>query len=101
MREFLASLGIQISLLVAGFAGGLVSINKDKRLSIWGKVTVIISGGFIATYITPLVFLIFKFEDERAKYGVAFVIGYMGLKAIEMIVERFTEKMKNDEDGSN
>lgn len=101
IKEFLASLGIQISLLVAGFAGGLVSINKDRQLSVWGKITVIISGGFIATYITPLFFLLFKFEDERAKYGVAFVIGYMGLKAIELLVEKFTKNIKKDEDDSD
>lgn len=92
MREFFESLGIQLSLLVAGFAGGLVSINKDNKLSVWGKITVIISGGFIATYITPVFFLVFKFEDERAKYGVAFIVGYMGLKAIELLVEKLTKK---------
>lgn len=99
MKEFFAGIGIQISLLIAGFAGGLVSINKDKKLSIWGKITVIISGGFIATYITPVFFLIFKFEDERAKYGIAFVIGYMGLKAIELVVSKLTKKV--NENGNN
>lgn len=98
MREFFASLGIQISLLIAGFAGGLVSINKEKKLSLWGKVMVIISGGFIATYITPVFFMLFKFQDERAKYGIAFVIGYMGLKAIELLVSKFTKKLDDEND---
>ncbi len=92
MKEFLESVGIHISLLIAGLAGGLVSINRDKKLSLWGKIMVILSGGLIATYITPVFFMLFSFKDERAKYGIAFIIGYMGLKSIELIIEKLTKK---------
>lgn len=92
--EFLESIGIHVALLIAGLAGGLVSINRNKKTSVLSKVLIIISGGLIATYITPVFFMLFSFSDERAKYGVAFIIGYMGLKSIEIVINKIN---KNDE----
>lgn len=97
--KFLQELGIDFALLIAGLSGGLVSLRKDEKLTLWQKVLTVLSGGFIATYLTPIVVpLIEKVvgENNSIEYGVGFVVGYMGLKSIEFVISKFV-KMNKDE----
>lgn len=100
--EFLHQLGIDIGLAVAGFFGSIAmivkKINKGEKIS-WFKGFLSISAGILtAVYITPLVLLLLKIEGNGA-YGAGFVVGYLGLQAIEMLTEKYKPKT-TEGDGS-
>ena len=97
--EFLEKIGIKIVLFVAGFVGGLASVDRQKNNSIWIKIMSLISGGFSANYLTPVVGDWMNLK-ESTLYGVAFLIGYGGLKFVELTYNRFsktTQKINKDE----
>lgn len=93
--KFLQELGWDLLVTVSGFAGGLYSLNKSPNLTMKQKVITVLSGGLVATYITPLVILFLgKFikNVENVSYGVGFVVGYLGLKSIELLISKIVKK---------
>lgn len=97
--NFLREVGIDIAILIAGLSGGLVSLRKDEKMTVWQKIFTVMSGGLIATYLTPLLIpLSVKLFGKGLKieYGLGFVVGYMGLKAIEFIISKFLKNKNND-----
>lgn len=90
--NYLAQLGIDTSLAIAGFLGSLAMIGKKikdgKKMS---KLTVFVSTGvgvLSAVYITPLVLLVIKLEGNGT-YGIGFLCGYLGLEGIEMLIKKY------------
>lgn len=101
--EFLHQIGIDISLVVAGFLGSLVTIGKKlkegKKVS---KLTAFVSIGvgiLSSIYVTPLLLLLLKVEGN-ATYGIGFLCGYLGLEGIEMLIKKYSPKKDNDGAGS-
>lgn len=92
--ELLKTLGIDMILFVAGLAGGITFISKDGELSRFKKFTTVVSGGFTANYLTPLVAEWLNLSD-KALYGIAFVLGYGGLKTVESYWLDFHNKLIN------
>lgn len=88
--DFLEKIGIKIVLFIAGFVGGLNSVDRQKNTSIWTKIISLISGGFSANYLTPVVGDWMNLK-ESTLYGVAFLVGYGGLKFVELIYNRFSK----------
>lgn len=88
--NFFNIIGIDLKLLIVSLFGSLISVSNKKHLRDWRwrdflKVFV---GALAATWVTPLIYSIFNFENDKASFGIAFVIGYVGLKGTEMIVEK-------------
>lgn len=90
------SVGFEISLIVAGLAGAFVSVSKDKQMTFIEKTVAIISGGLIANYVTPVA-IDWVQMGENTKYGVAFLMGYTGLKGVEYLIQKKFHKNKSDE----
>jgi hypothetical protein len=87
ITQGLKVIGVELALIVAGVFGGIVNISKDKDMTVWQKGIAILSGGATANYITP-VFISFLNISDNTKFGIAFIVGYMGLKSIEMLIVR-------------
>lgn len=95
MIKFLHDFGIEIVVLLSGLAGGLVSLRKESQISRSEKIMTVISGGLIANYMTPLVQpLIGKIWDVDISPGLGFILGYMGLSAIEYFILKFKKEVK-------
>jgi hypothetical protein len=93
MKQLLHDLGINLGLSFAGFAGSLVMIGK-KDFS-WKKALVSIpSGVFSANYLTPLVVDALGMNGGSAEYGIAFIMGYLGLKGTEIFATKFISNEK-------
>jgi hypothetical protein len=86
--------GFEIALFLAGIFGAFVS-QKAKKMSTWERLSTILGGGFIANYITPI-FLDILNISERTSYGMAFIVGYLGLKSIEMVIDFIKDRFKAD-----
>lgn len=89
--DMLKYLGLDVILLLAGFAGGIASLTKSTNLTKWQKFISVMSGGFAANYLTPVVGRWLDLGDD-VLYGVGFLLGYGGLKAVETIYLYFINK---------
>ncbi len=101
MKEFLVSIGLNIGLAVSGFFGSLLLVGKQKNQNLREQVFSIIGGTMSANYLTPVVLNALNIESESLKYGFAFVIGFGGLKFVEVIYERYIQKLKPQKNDNN
>jgi hypothetical protein len=93
--EFFRHFGVEVATFCAGIAGAFVSVRK-KQLRFVERLATVFSGGLIATYITPL-FLNFVNIDSNYSYGIAFVIGSLGMGGLEFIIKRVIPHKNEDE----
>lgn len=100
MKEFLISIGLNIGLAVSGFFGSLLLVGKQKNQNLREQVFSVIGGTMSANYLTPVVIDMVNVESESLKYGFAFVIGFGGLKIVEVLFEKYFNKIKTDKNAS-
>ena len=81
---FLKDFGIDVVVFVAGVGGGITMLTKSTKLTKLQKFTTVVSGGLTANYLTPVVAEWLSLSD-KALYGIAFLLGYGGLKSVETI----------------
>ena len=93
MKDFLMSIGMNVGLAVSGFFGSLLLVGKQREQNLREQIFSVIGGTMSANYLTPVVIDTFKLQTDSLQYGVAFVIGFGGLKVVEFIYEKwFTKK---------
>lgn len=101
MKQILEEIGINIGISVAGLFGSLILIGKDAALKWKTSIFSIITGVASANYITPIVIDIVRM-NEKYQMSVAFVLGFLGLKGVEIISNKLTKTIKNvDSDKRN
>lgn len=77
----------EIMLLVAGFAGSLVSILSKPSNTLRESALGIIAGTSCAYYLTPLVFAVTGIEaSPNTQSAMAFFLGVLGMRTIEYLV---------------
>lgn len=79
----LKDFGIDVLLVIAGVAGGIAFLPKNTTQTRLQKFTSVVSGGFAANYLTPLFGRLLNLHSDTY-YGLAFIIGYGGLKSVEL-----------------
>lgn len=99
VANWLKLMGFEVFLMIAGFMGALVNVSRDKNLTVVEKGLTVVSGGLIANYLTPLILDWIKAGDS-ARYGLAFIMGYMGLKSVEFAID-WLHKKKGSKDEEN
>lgn len=97
MQEFLKELGINISISVAGLFGSLLLIGKDATVNLKTTFFSIVSGVASANYITPIVIDIAR-VNPKYQMSVGFILGFLGLKGVEIISNKLIKKVKNGND---
>lgn len=94
MVNLLKSIGFDIT-FIAGVAGGIASLTKKKGTSTREQIIIVLSGGFTANYLTPLTAEWLGFSDKTL-FGIAFLLGYSGMKAVELLIKSTHKKISND-----
>lgn len=89
IEEAFKFIGFHLSLVIAGIAGAFVS-NSIKKLSVMERIFSVVSGGLIANYVTPIIVDIMNLSISTSN-GIAFLMGYMGLKAVEILIEKIKQ----------
>ena len=84
--------GIDVGLLVSGLFGSILLSSKDSARNLGKTVSSLVGGAASANYITPIVISITKMDDTHYHYGIAFLLGFLGLKGIEF----FSNKLLPD-----
>lgn len=92
MKDTLRELGINIGLLVAGFAGSLLTVKRDGHKDWFTTVTSLLAGTLSANYLTPIVVDAFKMQNTNTQYAAAFIMGFLGLHGVEFVIDKFRKK---------
>jgi hypothetical protein len=92
MKEFLMDLGFNIGLAMSGLLGSLVTIwRSKKKMNVKEQALSMVAGTLSANYLTPLVISFMDLKDNT-QFGVAFVVGFGGLKAVEYVYDKHFSK---------
>jgi hypothetical protein len=97
MEAFLIRYGIDIGFLVSGFFGALLLASKNSAQKLSTTIASILTGTACANYLTPVVISVLPQGVQiNGKYAVAFVMGFMGLKGLELVLEKWFNKNIKD-----
>lgn len=100
MKELLHEIGINIGISVAGLFGSLLLIGKTATVNLRATFFSLISGVASANYITPIVLDITR-VDVKYQMSVGFILGFLGLKGVEYITNKFIKKVDNGDTNVN
>lgn len=75
--------GIDIGLLISGLFGAILLTSKSSAMNLTKTISSLVGGAASANYITPIVINITKLDETHYHYGIAFLLGFLGLKGIE------------------
>lgn len=93
LELFLIRYGIDIGFLISGFFGALLLVSKNSAQKISTTIASILAGTACANYLTPVVMnLLPETVKNNGKYAVAFVMGFMGLKGLELLIDKLFER---------
>jgi hypothetical protein len=91
MKKILHDFGIDIALMITGMFGSLIMVTGKKNVNVKTSIIGVISGTLSANYLTPVVSDMFSLTG-RSQFGIAFLLGYFGLKGVEMLIEKIQNK---------
>lgn len=80
-----AALGLKYASLVAGFAGGVVSLSYMRSMSRMQMSAAVVAGTCVAGYLTPLAALYWNIPVETEN-AVAFLLGLTSMNIVPGIV---------------
>jgi hypothetical protein len=96
ITQFLTSLGIDISLMIAGMVGSLLMISKESAFNMRTTLIGVVSGTMAANYLTPIVIDFLSLEG-KSQFGIAFLLGYFGLKGVELVTKKIMKQNNIEE----
>ena len=79
LKEF----GIDVGLLTSGLFGAILLTSKDTAMNLTRTISSVVGGAASANYITPIVVNLAKLDNAHYHYGIAFLLGFLGLRGIE------------------
>ncbi len=85
-----SAIGFKLTTLVAGFAGGVVSLAFIQNLSRWQAVVAVSVGAIAANYLTPFVVGWASVTRPEYQNGLAFLVGLLAMNIIPALKAVFT-----------
>lgn len=95
--------GLKLAYMIAGFAGGVVSLRYIKDLNWWQGLLSVATGALVANYMTPILQFYLKMP-ESLEFGCAFIVGFIALNLMGGIFrrsEQFRDNPKIPGEGDN
>lgn len=91
--EQLQKMGIQIGFLISGLFGSILMATKNDKTDAKSVVLSLVGGMSAANFLTPVLVDTLNIVNVKHQNGVAFIAGFLGLKLVELISEKFLEKV--------
>jgi hypothetical protein len=88
MIQILKNIGIDVGLLVSGLFGTILLLSRNSSDNLKTTIFSIFAGAASANYITPIILDFVKINTPNANYAIAFLLGFLGLKGVEIMSER-------------
>lgn len=92
MEQF-QKMGIQIGFLISGLFGSILMATKNDKTDAKSVVLSLVGGMSAANFLTPVLVDTLNIVNVKHQNGVAFIAGFLGLKLVELISEKFLEKV--------
>lgn len=89
--------GIDVGLLVSGLFGSILLTSKESAMNVTRTVSCLVGGAASANYLTPVVVAIANLDNSHYHYGIAFLLGFLGLKGIEYCSKKILPDHMHDE----
>lgn len=80
--------GLDVGFMLSGFFGALLLALRSKGQKISTSIATVLAGTACANYLTPIVINLMPETLKEAKYGIAFMMGFAGLKGLELIINK-------------
>lgn len=80
--------------LIAGLAGGIVSLRFFEKLSAWGRIGTVLGAAATAHFATPIVGAFFEVAPHN-EGGLGFLIGLFGMSIAAATFEVIPEAIRN------
>jgi hypothetical protein len=93
--EQLQKMGIQIGFLISGLFGAVLMATKNAKTDAKSVVLSLVGGMSAANFLTPILVDTLNIVNVKHQNGVAFIAGFLGLKLVEIISEKFLEKLND------
>lgn len=77
--------------MLTGLMGSLLMVSKNSSGDVRTTLIGVASGTLSANYLTGLVVDMIGMEG-KAQYGIAFLLGYFGLKGVEQLAGKYLKK---------
>lgn len=100
MTEFIKELGINVGISIAGLFGSLLMIGKKSAQNLRTTIFSMISGVACANYLTPVILSLTSL-DIKYQFSVAFVLGFLGLKSVEIVATKLLNIKHNGNGDTN
>lgn len=95
IKQFLKDCGIDVGLLISGLFGAILLLSKEKTPKSWTQTLFgLIGGAASANYLTPMIIKTMNLQQIDFQFGIAFLLGFLGLKGIEFICDIFKIPME-------
>lgn len=78
--------GIKLSTVVAGIAGGIVSLTFEEQLTFKRALFLIFTGGVVAGYSSSILEAYLEYPDGVAS-AIAFFLGLLSMRIVEYLYE--------------
>lgn len=75
--------GIDVGLLTSGLFGAILLTSKGSAMNLTRTVSSLVGGAASANYITPIVVSMTNLDNSHYHYGIAFLLGFLGLRGVE------------------
>jgi hypothetical protein len=95
MKDFIQDIGINIGICIAGLFGSLILVGKESASNWKTTMFSILTGVASANYLTP-VFGDILHIGTKYQMSLAFILGFIGLKGVELISSKILKNVKND-----
>ena len=92
--EQLQKYGIQIGFLFSGLFGAILMATKADKTDVKSVVLSLIGGMSAANFLTPVLVDKLNVTNVKHQNGIAFIAGFLGLKLVEIVSEKFLEKVE-------
>ena len=94
MQNILQEIGINAGLIVSGLFGSLLTIKKGHATRLSSVALSIAAGVGSANYITPVVVDSLNLTNQNLTFGIAFILGFLGLSGIDFAIKKFMPDME-------
>ena len=91
-------IGISISFLISGLFGAILMASKSAKGNIKSAIISIVGGMASANYLTPIMIEMLNLKETKLQNGLAFIIGFLGLRLVEIESEKFLNKIIADDE---
>jgi len=88
VENVLQEVGINAGLIVSGLFGSLLTIKKGAATHLGSIALSIAAGVGSANYITPIVVDSLSITNQNLTFGVAFILGFLGLSGIDYAIKK-------------